>query len=112
MPAVMPASGPALPIRFCLRSRALLRLSAPDRGDAFADRDLELALRTCVVVEVRDRDLWQSFPNCLLDRAEIVLLVRRNESEGISDLAGARCAAYTVDVIVGRLRHIEVDDVS
>jgi len=40
------------------------------------------------------------------------VLVRCDESKCVSDLARSRCATHTVDVIVRRLRHIEVDDVA
>ena len=40
------------------------------------------------------------------------MLVWRDESERITDLTCPRGATHAMDVVVGRLRYIEVDDVS
>src|SRR5205085_3307001 len=80
--------------------------------DPLANRNLEATLRPSVIVEIWKCDLRQSLANRLLDRPQILLLVRRDEGECIADLACPRRTTHTVDVVVGRLRHIEVDDMS
>ena len=100
---------PALTIRLGSRSRPLIRLSSANRRYPLADWNLETTFRPCVVIEIGNSHLRQSLANRLLDRAEIVLLVRRHERKCISHFARARCASHAVDVIVRRLRHIEVD---
>src|SRR5437868_12712615 len=102
----------ALSIRLRFRPRSLFCFPAADCGDPLANRNLEATLRPCVVVEIRKCDLRQSLTNRLLDGAQIVLLVRRDERECIADLTCPRRATDAVDVVVGRLRHIEVDDVA
>src|SRR4029077_122061 len=78
----------------------------------FSDRDLQTALRSRVVIEIGDGDLRQALPDCLLDGAKIILLIWRNEREGVTNLAGASGASHAMDVVLRRLRNVEVDDVS
>src|SRR4051812_40541171 len=98
VPAILvrPVSVPA--ILFRLGPRALVRFPRPDGGDPLADRDLQTPLRAGVVVEVGDRYLGQSFADRFLDRAQVVLLVGRDEGERIADFAGARSSSDPVDV--------------
>src|SRR5437868_22583 len=102
----------ALSIRLRFRPRSLFCFPAADCGDPLANRNLEATLRPSVVVEIRKCDLRQSLADRFLDGAQIVMLVRRDEGECIAYLACPRRATDAVDVVVGRLRHIEVDDVS
>jgi len=96
------------PARLRLRTRSLFGFSGADRGDSFADRDLQSSLRPRVVIEIGDGDLRQSLPDRFLDRAQIVLLVRRDERKGIADFSSASGASHPMDVIVGCFGHVEV----
>src|SRR6185503_13421453 len=101
-----------LSVRFRLRPRAFFRLPAPDCGDPLADWNLQTPFRPRIVIEIGNGDLRQSLSDCLLDCAQIVLLVRRYESKCVADLACARGPTHAVDVVIGRLWYIEVDDVT
>ena len=63
------------------------------------------------VVEAGQGDARQALADRPLDRGEVGLLLRRDEGEGVAGHLGARGAADAVDVVVGDVRHVEVDDV-
>src|SRR3954469_3827496 len=96
------------PVGFGFRSSSLLCLPTTNSGDPLSDRNFETTFRPSVVVEIRNRDARQSFADRLLDCAQIVLLIRRDESEGVTNFARARSASNAMDVVVRGLRHIEI----
>ena len=63
------------------------------------------------VVELRKGDAREALADRALDRAEIRLLVGGDERERVARLLGARRASDAVDVVVGDVRDVEVDDV-
>src|SRR5688500_7916566 len=104
---------------YCRRSACRIRLSPltliflarTDLGDTLGARHLEALARHGGVVEIRHGDTRQAAPDRFLDVTEIGLLVRRDERECIAGRLGAAGAADAMDVILRRLRDIEVDDV-
>ena len=100
----------AIGLRF--RSRPLACFSRPDCRDSLADRNFQPTFRARVVVEIGKRYLWQALADRFLDRAQVVLFVGRDERERISSFTSSRRATDAMDVVVGRLRHIEVHDVA
>ena len=68
-------------------------------------------MRVRAVIEVRQHHARECRRDPLLDGAESLLLRRRHERDDLARRAGASRAAATVDVVVGRERHVEVDDV-
>src|SRR5687767_3468163 len=102
----------AAPVRFRLGACALVRLARPDRGNALANRNLELPFRSRGIVEVWQRDSRQPLADRLLDRAKVVLFFRRNEGKRITHGFRSRSTADAVDVIVRSLRNVEIHHVS
>ena len=70
------------------------------------------ALRARGVVEVGQRHPRQPLPDRLLDAAEIRSSSSRHQRERRPGQFGAGGAADAVDIVVGDVRHIEVDDVA
>ena len=63
------------------------------------------------VVEARHRDAGQALADLALDGGEVRRLFRRYEREGVARHLGARRAAHAVDVVLGHVGDVEVDDV-
>ena len=105
------AASCAAPLGLFLRPLPLVGLARADRGDALLDRDLEALRGPRRVVELRHRDARQALADRALDLAEVRLLVRRDEREGVALQLRARRAAHAVDVVLGDVRDVEVHDV-
>src|SRR5450759_3386359 len=97
---------------FLLRTRTVLCPLRPERGDTLGLRNLESRRRFGGVIEIGQRDAWQSLPNGALDLTELAFLFSRDEGEGFTGHLGARGAADAMDVVIRRQRHVEVDDVA
>src|SRR5438128_8664101 len=68
-------------------------------------------VRVRAVIAVRQHHARECRRDPLLHGAESLLRRRRPERADLARRAGATRAAATVDVVVGRERHVEVDDV-
>ncbi len=97
--------------RLLARPRPLLGLAGADRRDALGDRDLQPLPRLRGVVEARQRQLRHALPHRPLDGEPVRLLLGSHEREGVADLAGPGGAPDAVDVVLGDVGHVEVDDV-
>ena len=53
----------------------------------------------------------ETLPDRFLDRAQIVLLIRRDKCKSVADLTRASGTPYPVDVIVGHFWNIKIHDV-
>src|SRR6187397_871293 len=80
-------------------------------GEALAERDLELLRGTALVVEPGHGDAGDPLADRALDARGVLLLVGGDEQVGVALHVRARGAAGAVDVILRRLRDVEVDDV-
>ena len=90
---------------------ALDRLPGADLGDPLVDRDLQPLGGPHAVVEVGESDPEKPGSDSALDGAEIGFLVRGHEGERVPRQLGAGRAADAVDVVLGDVRDVEVDDV-
>jgi len=99
------------PLRVLLRPLAVARLPGADLGDPLVDRDLEPLGRARRVVEVRERDPRKAHPDRSLDGPQIGLLIGRHEGKRVARQLGPGRPADAVDVVIGDVRHVEIDDV-
>src|SRR3989454_12426680 len=95
----------------------------PDRGTATAaplrphgrepvvERDLELLRRLLPVVEAREGDAGQAASDRALDARNVALLLGRHEEECIARRLGPGRPSHAMDVVLGAVGHVEVDDV-
>src|SRR3989442_14241122 len=87
-------------LEFRLRARSILGLPRADGRDALVDRNLEPFRWPLPVVEIRHGDPRQTLADGALDGAQIVLLIRCDEGDGVAGQLRARRAADTMDVVV------------
>ena len=92
-------------------ARPLVGLPRADGRDALLERNLEALGRARRVVELGNRHAGKALSDRALDLAEIAFLVRRDEREGVARHLGAGRAADPVDVVLGHVGDVEVDDV-
>src|SRR5437588_11691672 len=72
------------PFPLRLGPRAIVRLARADGGDALMDRHFQLLDRPVGVIEIRDGDARKALADGALDGAEVRLLVRRDERDGVA----------------------------
>ena len=107
------AGRPRRPCRgFCLGASPLLGLALADGGDALGNRDLEARVGPRRVVEVGQLDARQPLADDLLDQVPLAFFLARDERERLAGGLGPTRAADTVDVVLGRDRHVEVHDMA
>src|SRR2546425_4314199 len=83
----------------------------PHGREAVVERDLELLRRLLPVVEAREGDPGQTPSDRPLDAGNVALLLGRYEEERIAGGVGPGRPSHAVHVVLGAVRHVEVDDV-
>ena len=63
------------------------------------------------VVEIFERDLLKRMFHDAFERADHVVVFRRDERECVASALGTSCTSDAVDVGIGGIGHVEVDDV-
>src|SRR2546426_3729382 len=80
-------------------------------GKAVVEGDLELLRRLLPVVEPRENHPRQALADRALDARNVALLLGRHEEERVAGGLGPGRPSHAMDVVLGAVRHVEVDDV-
>ena len=80
--------------------------------NTLGDRYLEFSSGPSVVIEFRNGDSWQTPTECALDVAQIALFIRSDECERITGHFRSAGSSYSMYVVVGCERHVEIHNVT
>src|SRR5688572_11529748 len=94
-----------------LLARTGFLIAGAVRGHALGDRNLEALHRLALVVEALELAPRNRLAHPALDRAQLLVLLARGERQRIAGGAGAGRASDAVDVVLGHVGNVEVDDV-